>query len=94
MTAIDDKSRTTALFISSVMFRAFLLGFGLLLLACIPVFALTDQIYAVHSSMIEIPRPQYNALLFASLGNMKLLLFVFLLLPACAIRWALRVREA
>ena len=46
--------------------------------------------YAVRSSMIDIPRPDYNALLFALLGDIRMLLLVFFLLPAIAIRWALR----
>ena len=93
MIAIDDKTRSTALLIASVLFRAFLLGIGLLILGCIPVLFLTDQVYAVHSSMIDIPRPEYNALLFGWLGNMKLLLLIFFLLPAVAIRWALKKAE-
>ena len=73
-----------------VLFRAFLLGWGLLFISCIPVLFLTDQIYAVHSSMLDIPRPEYNALLFSWLGDMKLLPVVFFLLPAIAIGWALK----
>ena len=90
MTAIDDKTRATAMFISSVLFRATLLGFGLLLITCIPILFLTDQMYAIHSSMMDIPRDQYNALLFSWLGNMKILVIVLFLLPAIAIRWALK----
>ena len=90
MIAIDDKTRSTAMLMSSVLLRTFLLGFGLLFLSCIPVLFLTDQIYAVHSSMLDIPRPEYNALLFSWLGNMKLLLLIVFLLPAIAIRWALK----
>ena len=89
MSTFDDKTRSAAMLISSVLFRACLLGFGLLFLSCIPVLFLTDQIYAVHNSMIEIPRPEYNALLFGWLGDMKLLLLIFFLSPAIAIRWAL-----
>ena len=90
MIAIDDKTRAEAMLISSVLFRAFLLGFGLLILSCIPILFLTDQIYAIHSSMMDISRPEYNALLFTWLGDMKMLLLVFFLLPAIAIRWALK----
>ncbi len=93
MTAIDDKTRATALFISDVLFRACLLGFGLLLLTSLAVLALNYEIYALYNSVMEIPRAQYNTLLLAWLGDMKMLLFVFFLLPACAIRWVLRVRE-
>jgi len=90
MTAIDDKTRATAMLISSVLFRAALIGFVLLLITCIPLLLLTDQIHEIHNSMIEIPRDQYNALLFTWLGNMKMLIIVLLLLPAIGIRWALK----
>ena len=89
MNAIDDKTQSAAMLISSVLFRACLLGFGLLIIASIPILLLTDQIYAVHSSIIDIPRPEYNALLFGWLGYMKMLVIVLFLLPAIAIRWAL-----
>ena len=90
MTAIDDKTRATAMLISSVLFRATLIGFALLLITCIPILFMTDQIYTIHSSMIDIPRDQYNALLFNWLGNMKMLVIVLFLLPAISIRWALK----
>jgi hypothetical protein len=90
MTAIDDKTRATAMLISSVLFRATLIGFGLLIIMCIPILFLTDQMHAIHNSMIKIPDKEYNVLLFNWLGNMKMLIIVLLLLPAIAIRWALK----
>ena len=90
MIAIDDRTRSAAMLISSVLFRAFFLGWGLLILSSIPVLVLTDEFYAVHRNMIDIPRPEYNALLFGWLGDMKLLLLIFFLVPATAIRWTLK----
>ena len=89
MIAIDDKTRSAAMLISSVLFRACLLGLGMLIVTSIPVLFLTDEMYAFTSLMIDIPRPEYNALLFGWLGDMKLLLITFFLLPALAIGWAL-----
>jgi len=90
MTTIDDGTRAAAMLMSSVLFRAFLIGCGLLLLSSTAILLLTDDVYAIHNSMIKIPRPQYNALLFTWLGDMKMLLLVFFLFPAIAIRWALK----
>lgn len=90
MSTIDKKTRSVAMLVSSVMFRAFVLGAALLFVSCVPILLLTDQIYGIHNSMIEIPRSEYNALIFNWLGNLKLLLIVFFLLPAIAIRWRLR----
>ena len=76
--------------VSSVLLRAFAIGACLLAISCVPVLFMTDQIYGIHNAMIEIPRPEYNAILFSWLGNLKLLLIVFLLLPSISIRWALK----
>ena len=92
MTAMDDKTRATAMFISSVLFRATLIGFVLLILFAIPVLFLTEQMYTIHNSMIEIEPAEHRVLLFTWMGNMKMLIFVVLLLPAIGIRWALRAR--
>ena len=90
MTTIDDKTRATAILISSVLFRATLIGFVLLILFAIPVLFLTEQMYAVHNSMIEIEPAEHGVLMFTWLGNMKMLVIVLLLLPAIGIRWALK----
>jgi hypothetical protein len=90
MNAIDNKTRDTAMFVSNILFRATVLGFVLLGISCIPILGMTDAIYAVHSSIIEIPRSEYNAILFTWIGNMKILVLVVFLLPAIAIRWALK----
>ena len=89
MNAIDENTRATAMFVSNVLFRACVLGFVFLGISGIGMLSLTDQIYAIHSSMIDIPRPSYNAMLFDWIANMKILVMVFFLLPAVAIRWTL-----
>ena len=90
MNAIDEKTRDAAMLISSVLFRTTLLGFLLLGISSILVLGMTDAAYALHSNFIDVPRSEYNVMLFSWLGNMKMLLFVFFLLPAIAIRWALK----
>lgn len=90
MPTIDEKTHATAILISNILFRAALIGMALLLLACIPLFLLTDQAYAFHNSFVEMPREQYNSLVFQWLGNLKILVIVLFLVPAIAIRWSLR----
>jgi hypothetical protein len=93
MNTIDEKTRSTAIFVSNVLFRACVLGFVLLGISSIAMLSLTEQMYAVHSSMIDIPRPSYNAMLFDWIANMKILVLVFFLLPAIAIRWTLKALQ-
>jgi hypothetical protein len=90
MNTIDEKTRSVAMLISNVLFRAALLGFGLVALTSIPVLLMTDQIYALHNSIIAIARPDYNVLMFGWLGTMKLAVLVLFLTPAIAIRWSLK----
>ena len=89
MTAIDDKTRGTALFLSTVLFRAFWVGAGALAVMSFATLAFLGPMYEVHSYLIEIPQPEYNALIFDFLGDMKVLVLVLFLVPACAIRWTL-----
>ena len=93
MTAIDEKTRATAMLISGALFRATVVGFGLLIVTCIPVTFLTDWLHKFHDRMIEIPRAEYNVLLFTWLGNMEMLVIVLFLLPAIGIRWAVNARD-
>ena len=90
MPTIDDKTRASAMLISSVLFRAALVGFVLLILFAIPVLFLTDQMYAIHNSMIEMEPAEHSVLMLTWLGDMKMLVIVLLLLPAIGIRWALK----
>ena len=90
MIAIDDKTRSAAMLISSVLFRAFLLGLGLQILSGIAILFLTDEIYPAFSNMLDMPLPEYKAILISGLAHMKMLLFTFFLVPAIAIRWALK----
>ena len=93
MNAIDENTRATAMFVSNVLFRACAIGFVLLGISSIGMLSMTDQMYAVHSSMIDIPPLSYNTMLFDWIANMKILLLVFFLLPAVAIRWTLKASQ-
>jgi len=90
MIAIDDKTRSVAMLISSVLFRSFVIGLGLLIFAAIAFAALTDEIFSLHRNFLDIPRLEFDSILLRLLLHMRLLLFVFFLIPAIAIRWALR----
>lgn len=90
MIAIDDKTRSAAMFVSSVLFRAFILGIGLLVLGGISGLLLVDQIYPVISNLFDMPLPEFRAILISASFLMRTLLFTLFLVPAIAIRWALK----
>ena len=93
MIAIDDKTRSAAMFLSSVLFRAFLLGSGLLLLFGLPSMFLPNEVYATASNMDDLPLPEYKVILFGSMMIFKTLVIAFFLVPAVAIRWAVKLAK-
>ena len=54
---------------------------------------MTDQIYPLHNAIIPMDRLTYNAMMFRVLVDMKILVFIFLLLPAIGLHWTLRKEQ-
>jgi hypothetical protein len=90
MTSIDEKTRSTALLISSVLFRSFFLGIGIVIIAAIAFIACLDQAFAVYSEFLDSPRLNFELMIVGGLIQMRILLLTFFLIPAIAIRWALK----
>lgn len=75
--------------IVGVLYRSAAIGFALMILSAVPVLLLTDQVYAIHNWLIAIERPAYNLMMFRLLGEMKILVLVFFLIPAMGLHWTL-----
>lgn len=87
---IDDRTRSSALLVSSVLFRSFAIGIAVLILGSVALVVLLEPVYDLHRIFFETPRPEFSAILLTGLLQMRMLLFVFFLFPAIAIRWALK----
>ena len=88
---ISDSTRQNLEVVSGILIRVFLYGLGLLLLAGLPIMLLGDQVYAVHHTFFAaMSKEQHGMLMFSWLGNLKLLLIMFFLLPWLAIRSMLK----
>ena len=92
MISIEDKQYDTLWIIVKSLYRASLLGFALLTLS-LPIVFMTDQIYPLHNAIIPMDRLTYNAMMFRVLVDMKILVFIFLLLPAIGLHWTLRKEQ-
>ena len=68
------------------LYRSSGIGF-VLLLGFLPFLFMTEQIYAYHNSIVPMERLTYNALMFRIVAEMKILIIVFLLLPAVGLHW-------
>ncbi len=88
MTKSDNEKLELLWLITKALYRASLAGF-LLMIVSLPLLFMTDQIYALHNSIISLERPTYNALIFGFFAALKILILVFLLLPAIGLHWTI-----
>lgn len=85
----DKQKQATGWLVVGVLYRSAAIGFAVMTLSAVPVLLLTDQIYAIHNWLIAIERPAYNLMMFRLLGEMKILVLVFFLIPAIGLHWTL-----
>ena len=74
--------------IVKALYKAGGIGFALLL-GFLPFLFITDQTYAYHNSIVPMERLTYKPLMFRILAEMKVLIIVFLILPAVGLHWTL-----
>jgi hypothetical protein len=80
--------------VSRVLFAAFLLGMGLLVVWFGAFMLFRDFIYGIHSRLFAISRAHFDAIHYAGMAFTKIMLFVGFLFPLLGIRWVLRGRDA
>jgi len=85
---VNDKKLESPWLIVKALYRASGIGF-VLLVAFLPFLFITDQTYTYHNSIVPMDRLTYNALMFLIFAEMKILIIVFLLLPAVGLHWTL-----
>ena len=59
---------------------------GLYLFSTLAVIAIPDFIYKMQSKFIKLERKQYDFAIYTYLGNYKILLIMFVLVPYLALR--------
>ena len=88
MNNVNDEKLDLLWLIVKALYRASGIGFALLL-GFLPFLFITDQTYAYHNSIVPMERLTYNALMFRIFAEMKIVIIVFLLLPAVGLHWTL-----
>ena len=73
---------------TKALYRGSFLGF-LLTLLFLPFLFMIDQTYTWHNAILPLERTTYNAMMFGSVALLKILVIVFLLLPAMGLHWTI-----
>ena len=74
--------------LTKALYRGSFLGF-LLTLLFLPFLFMIDQTYTWHNAIVPLERTTYNAMMFGSVAILKILVIVFLLLPAMGFHWTI-----
>lgn len=77
------------LYLARVLLRCILLGFGLLLLWFIVVLVGGNAAFAIHSSIFEISRHDFDLMQYWGMGLTKIFIIVFFVIPFIALRLTL-----
>lgn len=75
--------------LAQVLIRSFIIGAVMLLVTLVFLLLVSNLAYSVHSSYFDITRQQFDIIMYCGLGLMKIMLFVFFLIPYIAIRLVL-----
>lgn len=79
--------------VSRILLAAFCLGL-LLLLLWFGVFLLFgDVVYAIHNAFFKVSRDRFDAIHYAGMALVKIVLFLLFLFPYLATRWVLKKRR-
>jgi hypothetical protein len=92
--SLIENIRATVELVGDILFRAFVVGYVFLIVVGLPLLFLEDQVYSIHTLFMEMSKADHTLMMLTWMGNVKSLLFVFLLFPWLAIRWTLKKAAA
>lgn len=78
--------------IADILLRAFIVGFGFLLLSTGAILLLGDFVLDMQTNLFDISAEQASFITLFLLGAFELSIFAFFLIPYIAIRWTLARR--
>ena len=73
--------------VKCILWKCVLIGLSFLLYMFVMVFGLQDFAYKAHSYFIDIPRGEWEILMFTFVGAFKMLWFVLFVIPYAAMWW-------
>jgi hypothetical protein len=78
---------------AGVLLRCFLLSVLVLLIWFFFTVAAADWIYNIHSRWFQIDRSRFDVIWYCGMGIVKLIAFIFFLLPYISIKLVLKKRQ-
>ena len=92
---MDDQERADAFFdtLAKVLIRSFWMGIAVLLWWFVAFLLAADWMYAVHSKWFEITKHDFHIMSYYGMALLKMVIFVFFLLPYLSIRLVLRKKK-
>ena len=81
------------IFLRSFLFKTFLVGLMFAILLAIATFGLRDIFMSMATSISRIEEAEVNELILAFFLNVRLVLLFFILAPAVAIHWMIKVKK-
>jgi TRAP-type C4-dicarboxylate transport system permease small subunit len=76
-------------YLARVLLKCICLGFGLLLIWFILILVGGNAAFAIHSTIFDITRDQFDLMQYCGMGLTKILIIVFFVIPFIAIRLTL-----
>lgn len=92
---MDDHERVDAFFdtLAKVLIRSFWMGVAVLLLWFVVFLLAADWVYAMHSRWFDITERDIHIMSYYGMALVKMVIFVFFLLPYLSIRLVLRKKK-
>lgn len=88
--SLSEKTTQFLDAVAAILLRCFIMTVSALLFVWIVIAIAGDGIYKIHNLWFDLPRPEYDKLLFAGLMFMKILNVTFFMIPYVAIKHYLR----
>ena len=93
-TTIDQEIDKVLEAVASVLIRATLVGFGILLFWFAAYLLAGEWILGIHGKLFAITPNQFDLMNYYGMTAFKGVVFFAFLLPYCCIRWTLAARRA
>lgn len=81
------------IFLRSLLFKTFLVGILFAIVVALLTFALRGVFLPLATNVFRVEEAEVNELIFAFFLNVRLVLLFFILAPAVALHWMIRVKK-
>ncbi|MBU0505171.1 MAG: DUF6868 family protein [bacterium] len=83
---LTDNTKNTLNLIATLLLKSFIIGFLFMMLSFVLMFCCKDWAFNIHQNLFAVTRSQLEVIAYCSFGFLKILIFVFFLIPYLAIK--------